>query len=228
MYKTEHAYLLQDCQLMLLLSLVDERPVAMFTAQTIEPLTDAQWKQTVLLLHSAGLLEYGVDGVEVSKPLRELLCAMKAPRAIYTAVGKKASSALQTLYSGSRCVLLETSEQGAHRLRELECTAAEWLQNSLGLPSPMATPDRNMRPEDFLPRAEVFPPLCTPETSWLHHSDIAAVLTRYGPDGSVQLRRIWYTKQRPAVILLQTHEGADTEFDTEEIRKRIAAEIQEV
>ena len=77
MKSVERAYYLTGRQLLLLLSLIDDRPVRGFAPTETAGTDSNTWKQTALSLTQEGLLVYGPGGAVIDARLEPLLRAMK-------------------------------------------------------------------------------------------------------------------------------------------------------
>ena len=221
MDRLEHAYLLQDDELFLLLSLLDERPVMMFSAGTPDR-PRSHWERTAVALQSAGLLSSGPAGMEISPEQGRLLAGMKQAKQIWTILQPGQAGSLRTLYGGRPGVLLETGCKGGRRLSALPVPVTDWCREEEILPELLA----EQEPPEPAPPA-VWLPFSAPETAWLTRTEAVAVVTEYTPQGTRSHRWVWPGGFRTGTVVHQTVAGTCAERDTEEERRNIFAISQE-
>lgn len=221
MDRLEHAYLLQDDELLLLLSLVDELPVMMFSAGIPER-PRSHWERTAVAMQRAGLLSSGPTGMEICPELGRLLTGMKQAKQIWTILQPGQVGFLRTLYGDCPGVLLETGGKGVRRLSALPVPVTDWCREEEILPELLATQEI---PESA-PSAACLP-FSASETAWLTRTEAVAVVTEYTPQGTRRNRWIWLSGFWTGTVVHQTAVGTCAERDTEEERRNIFTIPQE-
>ena len=229
----EHAYLLTESELLLLLSLLDSRPVLLFSSPEEGRGEAVKWEQTALSLCRDGLAECGPDGLSAAGGLKRLLLGMKEAGTVWAGAGVRDGGPLQLLLSGTPPVLVKTAP-GVRRLEAFGGTAEQWLDGALGLPGRLLEEkeaEAAMREEGMREALDGClagaVPFGRPETEWLRRQEVYAVVTRYRRDGSAVGRWVWMRCGTDTALLRQTPEQESVQLDSRRARALVTAERED-
>lgn len=222
MPELETAYLLTGEELLLLLSLLDKRPVVAFALPTPAHIPARRWTQAAVDLHQGGLVEYADNGVRPSGPIAEALAAMKDASTVCLALSRDADSKTQALYQADqKSVLLQGNYWPGFRLQTGAIPPAYWLDNCLGLPKRVPVRDHAL-PEDqpALPSLS----LETPPSGWGRWEQARVVLDVYAGDHLKQ-RVVWWKGATGYTVLCQTKNDTRLLPDCQEIRDALKKQL---
>lgn len=204
MPELETAYLLTGEELLLLLSLVDQRPVVAFALPDPTHIPTGRWAQVAVDLHQDGLIDYVGNGVLPAGPIAEVLAAMKDASTVCLALSRDADRKTQALYQGGQqIVLLQGNYWPGFRLRTWVTAPAHWLDNCLGLPK--RVPDRGValpESQSALPRLS----LTTTSSSWGRWEQARVILDVYRRD-QMEQRLVWWQNATGYTVLWQNETG---------------------
>lgn len=222
----EFAYYLNRRQLLLLLSLIDRRPVA--GLPPVEQPTD--WREVSLSLLEDGRLLYRDGQLVMNEKISGLLLAIKDARRVCTVHTKGPDLLMQTFYEGERNVLLELLPGGDCRLCSSENGALRHLvQERLFLPNPL--------PEALLSSLSEDETLQSCLDRWKHREislEDSSILWLQAEETRGVLdcltseyrdRWIWVEDHFTGLILHQDKDGIHAEPDTASRRQAIAREL---
>lgn len=215
MPEPETAYLLTGEELLLLLSLVDQRPVVAFALPDATRVPAGQWAQVAVELHRKGLVDYTGAGTVPAAPVAELLTAMKEAGTVCLALSRDADYKAQVLYRcGEQSVLLQGNYWPGYRLQAWEQTPDCWLDTCLGLPERIpdghpALPESQL-PDDLdgLP----CPALTDPPVSWGQWEQARTIMDVY-ENGRLEQRLVWWQGEAGGVILCQARSDTHVFLD---------------
>ena len=220
----EFAYYLNNRQLLLLLSLVDQRPVA-----GLPPVEEpVDWPAVSLSLLEDGRLFYRDGQLVMGGELSALLLAVKAARRVRTLHGKGTNPL--TFYEGGRTVMLELLPGGSCRLGEVENSEPRRLtQERLFSRNPLPEALLDTLPEDEDLRARLVRwahmglSLEAPPGAWLGLEEVRGVVDLLAPER--RDRWIWVEDAFTGLILHQDRDGTRVELDTPSRRRTLAREL---
>lgn len=223
----EQAFLLQQQQLWLLLSLLDDRSAIMLFPVTKNEISTDQYKQMVFTLSRAGLLEYSAVGMKIIQPLRNILLGIKNAEHVYEGLWKKENGfGRQIFYSGSCNVLLQEGNGGQLRLWASSLTWEQWLADCTGLPALVLT-DRQaklLEQDPFVTKVLEESVQILQETSeveLIRQPDICMVMSHYLQDGSRLNRWIWKQTWQDTICISQSTSETIARLDCPLVRQRI-------
>ena len=209
MPKPETAYLLTGEELLLLLSLVDQRPVVAFALPDPARIPAGHWAQVAVDLHRKGLVDYTGSGTAPAAPAAGLLTAMKDAGTVCLALSRDAGCKTQALYlDGEQSVLLQGSYWPGYRLQTWQDTPDCWLDACLGLPERI--PDSGPDLPDGQPGADLAdrpcPALSDPPAGWGRWEQARVILDTYR-NGRMESRLVWWQGADGCTVLYQTGSG---------------------
>jgi len=222
----EIAYYLSRQQLLLLLSLIDGRPVA--GLPPIKELED--WQKVSLSLVEDGRLRCENGKLVMDAGLSELLLTMKNAKSVYTIYGNGTEPGVMTVYPGEPPALLEFLPDGKVRLCGPELGELGQQVSSRLLPEyPMPGALLVSLPEDelleeCLHRWETRDvSLTDPPFFWLQIPEVRGVLEHWMPEEHT--RYIWIEDQAAGIILTQDVNGVQAALDTVHLRQKLLREL---
>lgn len=205
MPEPETAYLLTGEELLLLLSLVDQRPVVAFALPDATRVPAGRWAQVAVELHRKGLVDYTGAGTVPAAPVAELLIAMKEAGTVCLALSRDAHCKTQALYRGRKqSVLLQGNYWPGYRLQVWDQPPDCWLESCLGLPERIPDGDLAL-PESHLPDdlADLpYPALIDPPSRWGQWEQARVIVDIY-QNGRLEQRLLWWQEEAGSVILCQ-------------------------
>lgn len=227
MPEPEIAYLLTGEELLLLLSLVDRRPVVAFALPDPAQIPAGRWVQVAVELHRKGLADYTGTGVVPAAPVAELLTAMKDADTVCLALSRDAADKTQALYQrDSRLVLLQGNYWPGYRLALWNDTPARWMDDCLGLPR--RVPDRSPDPAEFSPDPELSalpcPDLAAPPSSWGQWEQARVILDGYR-SGQREQRLVWWQGAAGFTVLCQSEAGTRLLPDCRDTRSALQQDL---
>lgn len=222
----EIAYYLEGRQLLLLLSLIDQRPVA-----GLPPIEEPEdWGPVALSLLQDRRFRCEGQNLVMDETLSGLLLEMKTAKRICVIYGCGPVPSCGTLYIGGRFVLLEFLPDGKYRLRRTEKTEVRELMEELlmrSAPMPEAlevslADDAALgaclrRWERRAPGLEETPAL------WRQFDEVRGVL-EYQTSGT-KTRWVWIEDVESGVLLCQDQSGAHAKLDTDSQRRFVLREL---
>ena len=227
MKSVERAYYLTGHQLLLLLSLVDDRPLKGFLPAGMADADVNAWKQTALSLVQGGLLVYGQSAPVIDAQLETLLRAMKdSPRQIALYCKERMP---KILYSGASLTLMQ---EGGYRLSTQEPLSLQLLNEELLLPESFAEGEiaAVLETEDDETRAlceywqENAPMPDRSVVEWLTLPQMRCAADVGHPDGSVS-RWAWIDDPEAGLLLLRrTMNDCRVYLDTAQRREMLLRE----
>ncbi len=218
----EHAYLLDEIQLLQLLSCLDDKPVFGLLSRDPNSVPASVWIQAVFSLVREGWLEPVTNGFAMPAGRAALLQTIKrAPYVLYL-LFQGEDAPLRTLYLGASPVAVELYGPEYYRVYEIGGTPQEWLTDILAErplegdgPGTMMDFDGSL--EELVSGA---PSIETPAMEWGRRPGIHAVLDLYSCDGPVQLFRWIFLSSKGSVsIIHQDSAGTRAVPDTPEQRE---------
>lgn len=227
MDEIEIAYYLDGPQLLLLLSLIDKRPV-MGLASIAEP---EDWQRVSLSLLEDGRL-YCQDGrLVMERELSSLLLTIKDAAQVDTIYGKTPEPALLTLYAGKEPVRLEHLPGGRVRLCRAEKDALlrlteEYLSPFYPMPEALlATLPEDETLLECLARWErEAVPMDASAALWVRMEEVRGVLERWTPES--RNRWVWVEDDAVNLILRQGPGRIRAELDTSLCRQKLERELK--
>lgn len=218
----EIAYYLDRRQLLLLLSLIDQRPVA-----GLPPVEEPEdWRTVSLSLLEDGRLRCEDGRLVMEEELGGLLLDMKDAGQVWAVYDRRSWG--RVLYQGGRTALLELLPGGKDRLRRAgEGELRQLLEDALTPSSPMPDALLVSLPEDrllldCLAGWESISPAEGPE-HWLALEKVRAVVERRGTEGLTRWIRI--EDDAASLLLRQDGGGIRAELDTASRRRRLPEEL---
>lgn len=227
MDELEFAYYLDGQQLLLLLSLIDQRPVVGLP----EIGKPENWRQVSLPLLQNGWLSYEGGQLVMDARHSAPLLAMKDAARIYAIYGKRPLTVNLVLYDGAQPALLEFMPDGKFRLH---LTEEETLRRIVGevliCAPPMPEELTLSLPDDVLLR-ECLEKWRTQGISftdtpgrWLQLEEVRGVLEIQTPE--TQTRWIWIEEDAADIVVRQDRNGIWAWLDTVSQRKRMMRELE--
>lgn len=222
----EIAYYLNGPQLLLLLSLIDQRPVAGLPSID-EP---ENWQSVSLSLLQDRRLRFENGQLVMDEDISDLLLAIKNAERIYAVCRKRPEPSVQVLYEGEKTAILELLPDKKTRLRRGEDNALGRLTEELLMPlRPM--PDELM---DALPDDEIIKGCLDRWTSrrlspegdfslWIQAEEARGVLECLTPE--TRTRWIWIEDPAASLILRQDQTNTQAMLDTVSQRKSLLREL---
>lgn len=210
MPKPETVYLLTGEELLLLLSLVDQRPVVAFALPDSSRIPAEHWVQLAVDLHRKGIINYTGTGIVPAAPIEELLTTMKDADTVCLALSRDADYKTQALYrSGKQNVLLQGNYWPGYRLQFWEDTPDCWINTCLGLPKRIPERGPDVAESRLVSDLEDFhcPSLTEPPAGW-GQWDQARVIVDIYQNGQLEQRLVWWQDSAGGTILCQSR------FDT--------------
>lgn len=218
----EIAYYLTGQQLLLLLSLIDQRPVAGLP-RVREP---EDWKPVALSLLQEGWLRCEGGQLVMDEGLSGLLLTMKEAAGFCAAYGKRPVPTSQVLYAGRRPALVQLLPEGKCRLYRMETGAFRQLAEERLAPySPMPEELLVTLPDDPELQAclkrweEQEITLEDPPELWYRLSEVSGVLEYRTPE--THIRWIWVEETASGLLLCQDRNGIHGELDTASRRQAL-------
>ena len=209
MAEPETAYLLTGEELLLLLSLVDQRPVVAFALPYASRVPAGRWAEVAVELHRKGLVDYTDAGAVPAAPVAELLTAMKDASTACLALSRDAHCKTQALYrSGGQSVLLQGNYWPGYRLQVWDQPPDGWLESCLGLAERIPDGDPAL-PESQLPddlAGLPCPALTDPPSGWGRWEQARVIVDTY-QHGQLEQRLVWWQGEAGNTILCQTGSG---------------------
>lgn len=224
----EHAYFLDDRQLLLLLSLIDDNPVVGFSLEEEAEISLAVWQQTVFSLVKNGYLYYETEA-SVSPELVPLLKTMKTASWVALVHSKSAMFPVKLLYPGDKMVIVEQSGLRTCRLRKHQHLSEIWLNDELNLPrcvlSEEETIDLEQTDEDILRCLEKWKqqviPLNASASEWDSIPEMRVILEFCDENAKVFCRWVWLEDSLCWFVIQQTEQTCSVNIETKEQRQRL-------
>lgn len=219
MENIEHAYFLDELQLLLLLSLIDKRPVPGFSLGDPTRLKESDWTQVALTLVRDGQLDVREGRMEIEEQLREMLVEIKnASRILSVCSSAEERAMVRMLYFGQAVTVLEPDGPSGYRVSRREKLTQEWLAEKAGtvyLPDELAdtmleNPELSRRISEWMESA---PGLDVPPAQWVQRKEARVVLDLY-VCGSRAIRWVWLEDPLCPQILRQDEGGSRVLLDT--------------
>lgn len=223
MPEPEVIYLLTGEELLLLLSLVDQRPVVAFALPDSAQIPTERWTQVAVDLYRKGLVNYTDAGMLPAAPVSELLVAMKDAGIVCLALSRNADCKMQALYwSEEQSVLLQGNHWPGYRLQVWESMPDSWLGTCLGLPEriPDHAPDlsESQLAADLVGRS--CPTLTDPPASWGCWEQARVIVDIYRR-GQLERRWVWWQGTAVCTVLCQTESGTHLLPDCQSTRNML-------
>lgn len=222
----EIAYYLDGQQMLLLLSLIDQTPVAGLP-RIAEP---EDWRKVALSLLQEGRLRCEDGQLVMDEGLSDLLITMKESTGIYAVHTKRLAPASQVLYEGERPVLVQFLPDGKYRLRQMKMWEfRQMLEERLAPHSPMPETLMETLPDDPALQeclARWKGQKITLEDSpglWYRFSEVCGILEHQTPE--TQTRWIWVEDIAADLVLRQERNGIHAELDTASQRRSLLREL---
>lgn len=218
----EIAFYLEPQQLLLLLSLVDERPVA----GVPEPAADTDWQAAALSLFREGRLHTEDGQLVADRALAPLLHAMKDAARVYAVCGRTPEPFQALFYLDPRPVRLDIlPEKGQCRLCGTRAAAlAETLSAALPPPVPASVSPQEAAVRACCARWEGLSPEEIARR-WQDGEAVRCVLERRAPRAG-QMRWLWVAEEPAGIALCQTQKGISACLDTEASRQTLFKGLQ--
>lgn len=223
----EITYYLSGQQLLLLLSLIDQRPVA--GLPPVEAPED--WQKISLSLFEEGRLYFENGQCAMDQELSALLLTMKDAEQICAIYGKRPSPSVQLIYQGKQLTLLELLSDGKNRLRRIEpAEAGQMLMEILmpAYPMPEALLDsltENQIISSSLSRWESqSASLVDSVPLWMQIPEVVGVLDRWSQ--GIQTRWIWIEDMDASLVLFQAQGETRSILDTASYRRALLRELR--
>lgn len=226
----ERVYLIDRLQLLLMLSLLDDRPVDGFSIGDVSQIHPDVWKQVALSLLLEGRLVNIGGRLAVAPEWETLLLSLKDARrilAIHTAQGKA-----KLVYFGNSVAVTEVRGKTEYCIRQIDCVSVQWLTDEAGLPLRMveSSDAERMRKNDkelscslkTLEENTDFS-LETPVSAWKGQT----VLDLYRHHHGLCNRWVWLENSICTFVLRQDRNGRAAMVDTWEQREVVLAECQQ-
>ncbi len=221
MREYEHAYLLDEIQLLQLLSCLDDKPVFGLMSRDPNSVPASVWIQAVFSLAREGWLEPVTNGFAMPACRAALLQTIKHATHVLYMLFRGEDAPMRTLYLGIRSVAVELYGPEYYRVYDIGCPPQEWLEGSLAEcplegdePGPITDTDGSLEA-----LATGAPSMETPAIEWGRRPGIHAVLDWYSCDGPVKLFRwIFLSSMGSGAIIHQDSAGTRVVSDTPEQR----------
>lgn len=222
----DFAYYLSPQQLLLLLSLIDRRPVA-----GLPPVEEKEdWQKVSMSLIEDGRLRCEGGQLVMDAGLSELLLTMKGAECVYMLYGNGQEPDVLALYPGMRPALMEFLPDGKNRLRGVAAAEIGQLVLSRLVPDyPVPEALLTSLPEDAILRECLRRweakdiSLRDPPSLWLQVPEVRGVLERWTPEARV--RWIWIEDKAAGLILCQDLDGARAALDTASQRRSLLRKL---
>lgn len=226
MPEPEIAYLLTGEELLLLFSLVDQRPVVAFALPDPAQVPSERWAQIAVDLHRKGMANYTEAGVVPAASVAELLTAMKDADTVCLALSRDAASKTQALYqSGGQAVLLQGNYWPGYRLETWNAPPAHWLDTCLGLPKRVSAHSYNpTEPSPF--STQPYPSLGDPPSCWGQWEQARVILDVYR-GGQLSHRLVWWQETAGCTVLCQSETGIRLFPDCRDTRNTLQRHLWE-
>lgn len=230
MDELEYAYYLDEWQLLFLLSLIDQRPVAGIFRNAPKTLERGEWQRVALSLLQDRRLYYEGTQLSMEKGLAALLMAMKNAQRVLSVYSKKGACLVRLIYSGKSTAVVEILEGGGFRLHGAERPVLQWLSAEGILPA-------RMEPEELLSTLDANDALRAQMSRWEAQGipwDAPAI--HWGGLPEVQCviecvveqerkeRWIWVDDPLAGLVLHQERRGIHADLDTESRRRQLIRE----
>lgn len=235
MEEFEHAYFMDKFQLILLLSLMDARPVVGFPIGSIASQADGNdWKQVALSLVSGGRMSYQGGRPVIEPELRELLEGVKGARQILALYSRREHAPAETVYLGAQTISIAICGPLEYRVRRLDGLSADWLAEEEILPGRvldasdaafLCGPGQDTA-QRLAGLEQAALPLDQPPVSWSREAGICAVMDLHRQDGALLSRWVWLDDPIGMAVLRQDAEGCKAELDTKELREQFVQECR--
>lgn len=227
MNEFEIAYYLTLQQLLLLLSLIDQRPVV--GLPSIE--TPSNWQGVAMALLQDERLRFENENLLMDKNLAKLLMVMKDAEDIYAIQSKQPGPGTYVMYAGKNSALLEILPGKKVRLRQSITAEFKELIETLLMPCcPMPEALLTSFPDDENLK-KCFARWQTPQISfsdspsrWIRVKEARGVLGYHAL--GTQTRWIWVDDTVAGLILRQDQNGTRVELDTVSHRKALLQELR--
>jgi len=223
----EFAYFLSRQQLLLLLSLIDQRPVA-----GLPPVEEKEsWQKVSLSLVEDGRLRCEDGRLVMDAGLSELLLAMKDADCVCMLYGNRPQPSAMALYPGRPPVLLEFLPDGKDRLHGTEAAEIERLISTVLMPeypapeALLVSLEENEILRECLRRWEARDiSIEDPPALWMQIPEVRGVLERWTPEARV--RWIWVEDEAAGLILCQDSDGVRAALDTASRRELLLGKLR--
>ncbi|MCI9332985.1 MAG: hypothetical protein HFG05_12600 [Oscillibacter sp.] len=227
MNEFEIAYYLSLQQLLLLLSLIDQRPVV--GLPSIE--TPDNWQRVAMALLQDERFRFENENLLMDKNLAKLLMVMKDAEDIYAIQSKQPGPGTYVMYAGKSPVLLEILPGRRVRLRQTITAEFKELIEALLMPCcPMPEALLTSFPDDKNLK-ECFARWQTPQISfsdspsrWNQIKEARGVLEYHTL--RIHTRWIWVDDTAAGLMLRQDQNGTRAELDTVSHRKALLKELR--
>lgn len=223
----EMVYYLDSRQVLLLLSLIDQRPVVGFPP--IEEPED--WGPTALSLFQAGRLRCEGESLIMDETLSGLLLTMKDAKQVCAMYGRGPGFSSCTLYINDRFVLLEHLPGGKCRLHQAgEAEIRELLEKGLMCSHPMPEVLQSALEDDEAFEAclrrweQRAVALEDSPARWRQFEEVRGVLEYQTPETKV--RCVWIEDLIAGIILRQDQNGTHAKLDTVSQRRALLRELE--
>ena len=222
MSEFEISYYLDRRQLLLLLSLIDQRPVAGLPSAG-EP---GDWKSVSLSLLEDGRLRYEGGRLVMEEGLGGLLLTVKEAERVYAVHGRRPEPPRRVMYDGKRPALLEFLENGEVRLSRTDASEFMELASVVLMPAspmpealPASLPDGGPLGECLARWRDA--PVSPEESSlrWMEFEEVRGVLECLLP--GTWARLVWVEDAAGALLVVQDREGTRAELDTASRRRSL-------
>lgn len=227
--KIDHAYFLDDYQLLLLLSLVDGKPIVGFSLEEEKEISLSVWQQTIFSLMKSGYLYCGKE-ISISPELIPLLKTMKIASWVALVYSKSAMFPVKLLYPGDTMVVVERSGLRTCRLRRYQHQLSEmWLNDELSLPvcglSEEETIDLEQTDEDILQCLEKWKrqviPLEASALEWDSIPEMRVILEFCNENAQTVCRWVWLEDSLCWLVIRQTEKTCSVNIETKEQRQKL-------
>lgn len=226
MKEFEISYYLDRRQLLLLLSLIDQRPVA-----GIPPVGEPEdWKSVSLSLLEDGRLRYENGRLVMEEGLAGLLLTMKDAERVYAIHGKRPEPLNCVMYQGGPPAFLELLGDGRVRLSQTDVSRFTELAGAALMPgSPMPEALLTVLPDDELLQECLTrwrAVQVSPEDAfirWMELEEVRGVLECLSPEACTRL--IWVEDVAATLLAVQSREETQVELDTASRRRSLLREM---
>jgi hypothetical protein len=223
----EISYYLNQQQLLLLLSLIDQRPVAGLPSIEIPD----NWQSVAMALLQDERLHFENENLLMDKSLAKLLMVMKDAELVYVIYSKQPGPGSYVMYAGESPTLLELLPDGKVRLRHSTIDEFKELMETILIPyHPMpealliSFSDDEVLKECFA-RWQTFQISFLDSPSlWTQMEEVRGILEYHAPES--QTRWIWVDDAAAGLILRQDQSGTRAELDTVSHRKSLLRELR--
>lgn len=226
MSEFDFAYYLDQRQLLLLLSLIDQRPVCGIPSAGVGNHQD--WQAVALSLLTDRRLHYQDGDLVMDPQLGRLLLAMKEAKYALAPHGRKVKEFFRILYMGTIVVYAEFFPDGGCRLGRGPMPSLSSLAGAGVLPrypAPEALAVRleeNKSLQELLSRWETQEiSIDDPPARWEEKAHVCGLVERLFPQGGRD-RWIWVEDPLAGLVLHQDRNGIQAQFDTQSCRQSLA------